>query len=215
MTSLPFPGPCQPVIASVQAPCQSDEVQISWNNTDGAVNYLVRTAGNRGYMKTHNTTQSFLSATLPCGQEFNVTVQGQGSVCDSTPSSPAFFKTGNYSFPILITYGSLDSIDMCSHHLPTGPCIPSNVTTQVQCELNRGSVSWRPSDGAETYIAIATGVDSHTHQCLTNTTSCTWTDLHCGEEYTVVVRAKTVNCSSLPSNSSIIYTGTKSFGDFA
>ncbi|XP_036072425.1 uncharacterized protein LOC112147737 [Oryzias melastigma] len=174
-------GPCQPVIASVQAPCQSDEVQISWNNTDGAVNYLVRTAGNRGYMKTHNTTQSFLSATLPCGQEFNVTVQGQGSVCDSTPSSPAFFKTG--------------------------PCIPSNVTTQVQCELNRGSVSWRPSDGAETYIAIATGVDSHTHQCLTNTTSCTWTDLHCGEEYTVVVRAKTVNCSSLPSNSSIIYTG--------
>uniref|UniRef100_A0A3B3DY87 Fibronectin type-III domain-containing protein n=1 Tax=Oryzias melastigma TaxID=30732 RepID=A0A3B3DY87_ORYME len=159
-------GPCQPVIASVQAPCQSDEVQISWNNTDGAVNYLVRTAGNRGYMKTHNTTQSFLSATLPCGQEFNVTVQGQGSVCDSTPSSPAFFKTGNYSFPILITYGSLDSIDM-------------------------------PSDGAETYIAIATGVDSHTHQCLTNTTSCTWTDLHCGEEYTVVVRAKTVNCSSL------------------
>uniref|UniRef100_A0A3B3IE65 Fibronectin type-III domain-containing protein n=2 Tax=Oryzias latipes TaxID=8090 RepID=A0A3B3IE65_ORYLA len=173
-------GPCQPKIPSVQVPCQSDEVQISWNQTDGAVNYLVRTAGNRGYVKTHNLTQSFLHAPLPCGQEFNVTVQGQGSVCDSIPSSPAFFKTG--------------------------PCIPSNVTTQVQCKFNQGSVSWTQSDGAESYVAVATGLDGHTHQCLTNTTSCTWDDLHCGKEYTVVVRAKAVNCSSLPSNSSIIYT---------
>ena len=43
--------------------------------------------------------------------------------------------------------------------------------------------------------------------CLTNTTSCTWSDLHCGEEYTVVVRAKDNNCTSLPSNSSVIYMG--------
>lgn len=105
---LSFPGPCQPKIPSVQVPCQSDEVQISWNQTDGAVNYLVRTAGNRGYVKTHNLTQSFLHAPLPCGQEFNVTVQGQGSMCDSIPSSPAFFKTGSYSFPLLITFHWVD-----------------------------------------------------------------------------------------------------------
>lgn len=87
------------------------------------------------------------------------------------------------------------------------PCIPHDVTTNVQCEADQGSVSWGPSNGAESYIAVATGLDGHGHECLTNTTSCTWNDLHCGEEYTVVVRAKDGNCTSLPSNSSVIYMG--------
>lgn len=91
--------------------------------------------------------------------------------------------------------------------LSLAPCIPRDVTTNVQCESDRGSVSWTPSDGAKSYIAVATGHDGHQHVCLTNTTSCTWSDLHCGGEYTVVVRAKDSNCTSLPSNSSVIYTG--------
>ncbi|KAM9349923.1 fibronectin [Symphorus nematophorus] len=171
--------PCQPVIMSAQAPCNSAEVQISWHQASGVVNYLVTATGSLGYVESHNTTQTLLTAALPCGQDYNVTVQGQGSKCDSIPSSPAFFKTA--------------------------PCIPRHVTTYVQCEPNMGSVSWGPSDGAETYVAIATGLDGHTHLCLTSNTSCTWNDLHCGEEYTVVVRAKDGNCTSLPSNSSVIY----------
>lgn len=81
----------------------------------------------------------------------------------------------------------------------------------MQCEFNTGAVSWGPSDGAETYVAIATGLDGHTHQCLTNTTSCTWEDLHCAEEYTVVVRAKDHNCTSLSSNTSVIHMGNYIF----
>ncbi|KAM4552488.1 fibronectin-like isoform 2-T2 [Odontesthes bonariensis] len=171
--------PCQPVIVSAQVSCQSEEVQISWHQARGVVNYLVTATGSLGYVEKHNTSQTLLSATLPCGQYYNVTVHGQGSECDSIPSSPALFKTG--------------------------PCIPWNVSTYLQCEFNMGSVRWGPSDGAESYIAIATGLDGHTHKCLTNSTSCTWNDLHCGEEYNVVVKAKADNCTSLPSNSSIIH----------
>lgn len=96
------------------------------------------------------------------------------------------------------------------HPLPLSPapCVPYHVTTYVQCMSNTGSVSWGPSDGAEGYVAVATGLDGHTHMCYTNTTSCTWNDLHCGERYTVAVRAKDNNCTSLPSNSSVIYMGT-------
>uniref|UniRef100_A0A3B4UWS1 Fibronectin type-III domain-containing protein n=1 Tax=Seriola dumerili TaxID=41447 RepID=A0A3B4UWS1_SERDU len=171
--------PCQPVIVFAQALCQSEEVQITWHQASGVMNYLVTATGSLGYMRIYNTNQTLLSATLPCGQDYNVTVQGQGSECDSNHSSPAFFKTS--------------------------PCIPWDVKTYVQCEFNMGSVSWGPSDGAESYVAVATGLDGHTHQCLTNTTSCTWNDLHCGEDYTVVVRAKDDNCTSLPSNSSVIH----------
>ncbi|KAI9522306.1 hypothetical protein NQZ68_037786, partial [Dissostichus eleginoides] len=171
--------PCQPVIVSAQMLCQSEQVQISWYQASGVVNYLVTTTGSLGYVKIHNATQSIPAATLPCGQDYNVTVQAQGSDCDSIPSSPAFFKTA--------------------------PCPPSDVTTYAQCEFNMGSVSWGSSDGAETYVAVATGLDGHAHQCLTNSTDCSWNDLLCGEEYTVVVRARNGNCTSLPSNSSIIY----------
>ncbi|XP_008280490.1 mucin-19 [Stegastes partitus] len=171
--------PCQPVIVSAQAVCQSDEVQISWNQANDVLSYLVTATGSLGYVEIHNTTQTLLSATLPCGQNYSVTVQVRGSECDSSPSSPAFFKTT--------------------------PCIPWDVATYVECEFNVGSVSWGPSDGAEEYVAVATGLDGHPHQCLTNTTSCTWSDLHCGEEYTVVVRAKGDSCTSLPSNSSVIH----------
>ncbi|XP_074545118.1 uncharacterized protein LOC141804545 [Halichoeres trimaculatus] len=171
--------PCQPVIKTAQASCQSEDVQISWHRAPGVENYLITATGSLGYVESHNTTQTFLPAALPCGQVYNITVQGRGSECDSIPSSPAFVKTG--------------------------PCVPQDLTTYVQCEFNMGSVSWGSADGAKSYEAVATGLDGHTHQCLTNTTSCTWNDLHCGEEYTVVVRAKGHNCTSLPSNSTVIH----------
>ncbi|XP_063741970.1 fibronectin type III domain-containing protein 7-like [Eleginops maclovinus] len=158
--------------------CQSEQVKISWHQASDVVNYLVTTTGSLGYVKIHNATQSLPSA-LPCGQDYNVTVQAQGSDCDSIPSSPAFFKTA--------------------------PCAPPDVTTYAQCEFNMGSVRWGSSDGAESYVAVATGLDGRAQQCVTNSTYCTWSDLHCGEEYTVVVRANNGNCTSLPSNSSVIY----------
>lgn len=200
--------PCQPVIVSAQALCQSEEVQISWHQASGVGNYIVTATGSLGYVEIHNTTQTLLSAALPCGQHYNVTVQGQGSECDSIPSSPAFFKTSTIQCLSHTVSVRVHSVCMLtSFLLSPAPCIPQNVTTYVQCEFNTGSISWGASDGAETYVAVATGLDGHTHQCLTNTTSCTWNDLHCGEDYTVVVRAKDDNCTSLPSNSSLIHMG--------
>lgn len=61
------------------------------------MNYLVTATGSLGYVENFNTTQTRLSATLPCGQEYNATVRGQGSKCDSIPSGPAFFKTRTVS----------------------------------------------------------------------------------------------------------------------
>ncbi|XP_056277189.1 fibronectin-like [Pseudoliparis swirei] len=174
--------PCQPVIVSAQALCQSEVVHISWHQASGVVNYIVTASGSLGYLEVHNTSQTLLTAALPCGQHYNVTVQGRGSECLGSPSSPASFRTT--------------------------PCVPRDVRTSVQCEVSVGSVSWAPSDGAETYSVVATGLDGHTQQCLTNTTSCTWTDLRCGDEYAVVLRAQEGNCTSLPSNSSVIHMGS-------
>ncbi|KAM8849321.1 fibronectin type III domain-containing protein 7-like [Spinachia spinachia] len=65
--------PCQPVIVSAQAACQSELVQISWHQSSGVVNYFVTASGSLGYVEVYNTTQTLLTAVLPCGQEYNVT----------------------------------------------------------------------------------------------------------------------------------------------
>ncbi|XP_032422074.1 uncharacterized protein LOC116722071 [Xiphophorus hellerii] len=171
--------PCQPVNVSAQTLCESDEVQLSWDQTGSPAQYSVTAKGSLGFTGVYNTTRRLLSATLPCGQHYNLTVQAQSSDCDSMPSSPFFFKTG--------------------------PCAPRDVVTSAQCKFNVGSVSWAPSNGAESYVARATGLHGHTHLCTTNTTSCSWTDLHCGEQYKIVVGAKADNCTRMSNNSSVIY----------
>lgn len=93
--------------------------------------------------------------------------------------------------------------------LSPGPCMPQHVQSFTHCEDSLGSVSWADSDGAESYLAIATGRDGHAHACTTNTTSCTWEDLHCGELYTVHVISNDHLCSSRPSNSTSIRMGTQ------
>lgn len=90
-----FSEPCQPVIVSAQTVCNTTEVQISWHQARGVVSYMVAASGSLGYTSVHNTTQTLLLAAVPCGQEYNVTVQGRGNQCVSLPSSPAFFKSGN------------------------------------------------------------------------------------------------------------------------
>ncbi|XP_061652447.1 uncharacterized protein LOC133488520 [Phyllopteryx taeniolatus] len=171
--------PCQPVIVLAQSPCQSEELQLSWHPASGVMFYIITATGPLGYVENYNTTQTSLTAAVLCGQNYSVVVQGEGSECNSDPSSPAFVKTS--------------------------PCIPHHVITDEQCEANTVSVTWWASDGAEKYAAEAVGLDGHSHWCYSNHTNCTWDDLHCGEEYTVLVRAEDEYCTSLPGNSSVIY----------
>ncbi|XP_057713500.1 fibronectin type III domain-containing protein 7-like [Corythoichthys intestinalis] len=171
--------PCQPVIVLAEADCQTEELQLSWLPASGVVLYLITATGNLGYVENYNATETNLTASLPCGQNYSIIVQGRGSSCDSDPSSPAFVKTP--------------------------PCIPHHVTTNEQCEANTASVIWGASDGAKKYVAEAVGHDGHSHLCYSDYTNCTWDDLHCGDEYTVLVRSMDDYCTSLPSTSAVIY----------
>lgn len=88
------------MIVSAQASCQSEKVQITWLNASGVMNYVVTVTGSLNYIETYNTSQTLLSATLPCGQNYNVTVKGQGIKCDSLPSNSAVFKTSRMLFVV-------------------------------------------------------------------------------------------------------------------
>ena len=87
------------------------------------------------------------------------------------------------------------------------PCVPYGLTTYIQCEASLGAVSWSPSDGAESYMAVAVGTDGLPHMCTTNSNTCTWDNLLCGDLYVIQVIANDHLCSSSPSNSTSIHTG--------
>lgn len=93
----------------------------------------------------------------------------------------------------------------------SAPCVPVHVQSFTSCEDSLGSVSWAESDGADSYLAIAVGQEGHTHMCTTNTTSCTWDNLHCGDFYTVHIIANDYMCSSMPSNSTTLRMGKQAF----
>ncbi|XP_059196342.1 uncharacterized protein LOC131977156 [Centropristis striata] len=171
-------GPCQPTGLTVNGTCNNETVELEWSAAEGASIYVVTATGDLGYTTSFQTEETTAETELPCGQLFTFTVKAQDDRCDSPVSMSTQFKTG--------------------------PCVPEHVLSLSQCKDSTGSVSWGQSDGAETYLAIAVGMDGHTHMCPTNTTTCTWDDLHCGEQYTVHVIANDYLCNSMPSNSTSI-----------
>ncbi|XP_036969323.1 fibronectin isoform X2 [Acanthopagrus latus] len=170
--------PCQPTGLTVSGACENETVVLDWSAAEGASVYVVTAEGDLGFMTSFQTSDTTVEAELPCGQTYSFTVTAQDDRCDSAVSLPEEFRTG--------------------------PCVPQHVQSFTHCEDSLGSVSWAESDGAESYMAIAVGLDGHTHMCTTNTTTCTFNDLHCGEQYTVHIIANDYMCSSMPSNSTSI-----------
>ncbi|PWA21255.1 hypothetical protein CCH79_00009504 [Gambusia affinis] len=170
--------PCQPAGLSVIGSCHDETVMVSWDEAPGAAVYVVTAAGHLGYVSTFQVNETWIETDLPCGQLFTFTVMAQDDRCESAVSQPEKYKTG--------------------------PCTPEALQSNTRCEDRLGSVSWTMFADAESYLAVAMGEDGHIHQCASNTTSCTWDDLHCGEIYTVNVVALDYHCTSMQSNSTTI-----------
>ncbi|XP_074523504.1 uncharacterized protein fndc7b [Halichoeres trimaculatus] len=171
--------PCRPTGLTVSGSCYNETVELDWWDADGASDYEVLITGDLGYISSFRTGDTMIETELPCGQRYTFTVKARDNRCESPESWPEEFKTG--------------------------PCIPQHVESFTPCENNTGSVSWATHSGTESYMAIAVGQDGHTHVCISNTTVCTFDDLHCGEVYTVHIVANDYLCSSLPSNSTTIH----------
>lgn len=93
----------------------------------------------------------------------------------------------------------------------TGPCPPTNIQASLQCNGNVGHVTWDAALRAEQYIVktLPSVMDQHAHICSSNGTSCSLTDLHCGETVAITVATKERGCWSKPSTPLFLKTGQK------
>ncbi|KAF7661786.1 hypothetical protein LDENG_00254330 [Lucifuga dentata] len=165
--------PCAPENVSASLVCWSHSVLVTWEGSPTALTYNVTATGQDGHTHhCHTNTTSCQILNIHCGEIYNIIVTPHSQSCAGPPSAV-------YSFT-------------------AGLCPPSNVTVSPACEGS--TVSWSPVTGAEMYIAIATADDGHTHNCsCNNSNSCNFTDLHCGETYSVTVVTVDRGCWSVPS----------------
>lgn len=95
----------------------------------------------------------------------------------------------------------------------SGPCPPTSVHVSLQCAGNVGHVTWTAAPQADLYVATAvpSAVDEHDHTCESNGTSCSLTDLHCGEAAVVTVATMERGCMSEPSQPFTFQSGQRHF----
>ncbi|XP_063075940.1 uncharacterized protein LOC134465972, partial [Engraulis encrasicolus] len=168
------PAPCAPTNVMVSPACVSDMATISWNPTDGALSYLVT-------METTNGSPLFCDSSitscgisgLQCGTLYHVSVTAIGNNCNITSDIQDIW---------------------------TVPCVPEDVSVEVDCANSSAVVSWGHSEGADSYQAFAISSQGNvTCQDNGHEHSCTLRGLSCGVDYSVQVVATGSTCSSTPS----------------
>ncbi|XP_067309533.1 uncharacterized protein fndc7rs1 [Pseudorasbora parva] len=165
-------APCVPTQVNVSLSCGTDTASVSWAASSGLVsNYIVTAEGDNGIALTCNSSSTSCNISrLACGQAYNVSVTAMSADCPGQRSEVRRFNTA--------------------------PCVPQNVSANVNCSSNIATVTWGSSQGAELYSVTASSVNGLSANCTSASTSCDLSTLTCGESYTITVKAKSSNCCS-------------------
>lgn len=88
------------------------------------------------------------------------------------------------------------------------PCLPQNIYTIANCDsISSAVITWHEAAGAETYIVEARGNRKDFYNCSSTNTSCTLTDLVCGESLSVWIVATNGYCTTDPVLGEVAETG--------
>lgn len=156
---------------------------MSWDASVGAVAYTVLAAGSgsQQHASCRTSSTSCQLSQLTCGTVYNLTVQAEGVVCNSSAG------TGTT--------------------LMTAPCSPSIHSSSLICGTQSSSLSWGPVADAIGYTVNASAAHGHAASCTSATAACRLADLQCGETYSATVTARGAQCDSAPGPSVDITTG--------
>ncbi|XP_068176517.1 fibronectin type III domain-containing protein 7-like [Antennarius striatus] len=167
--------PCPPEDVEHYLDCSTNTARVEWQASKGADYYIVQALGVREHVSGCETDwNSCELSDLMCGFTYNISVMSVNSVCN-------------------VSYSSMTQ-------LKAVPCIPQYVQARVDCETDGVVVSWEPSKGASSYMAVAQGNGGYVSTCDSNQTTCLFDDLLCGLNYSITISASDEMCSSAGSS---------------
>ncbi|GAA6076390.1 uncharacterized protein LOC113651476 [Tachysurus ichikawai] len=169
-------APCPLAWINSSMYCQANSAQVQWDRNGAAESYEVQALGTRGYMTGCNTTGTFCNVSnLLCGDVYNISVFAINNKCRVR------------GYPVL--------------QLRSVPCVPAPLSPTLNCTSGAVTMTWQPSSGATFYRALAQGSGGFPSSCNSNSTTCVFTGLLCGLNYSFTVSASDSTCTSLYSNS--------------
>ncbi|XP_053326269.1 uncharacterized protein LOC128500923 [Spea bombifrons] len=184
-----YTEPCVPQNVMAVVLCGTNMTALSWDRSSGALNYTAVVRGSHGEDYACTTFESTCSIEmLACGQIYNVTVTAFGDQCKTESAYLVFHSRSK---------------------LPSfkGPCTPTNVSAQINCENNTAAVSWNPSSGAQSYISRVFWVNEEPFSCNSTGSTCDVSALPCGHTFAITVTAVNDQCTSEPSAPVQLQTG--------
>ncbi|XP_053549799.1 uncharacterized protein LOC128641237 [Bombina bombina] len=167
-------APCDPSILMANSSCQDSSLLVSWAQSEGALYYMATALGSSG--TTYNCTSLNTSCKimgLQCGESLSVAVVAYDNSCPSTMSN--------------------------SKEVVTGPCAPRHITALTDCVDHSSLIQWEYSEGAISYTVHANAKDLPEYTCKSFDLGCSFTDLPCGQIFSVFVTASNDQCDSAPS----------------
>lgn len=101
----------------------------------------------------------------------------------------------------------LHTILILSSSVTTAPCPPTQLMIDSPCGSKNLSVSWQPSQGSLSYMAVTENAEGHRWSCNTSSTTCQISGLLCGQRYQVYAAGVDEKCIGAKSNMEVIHTG--------
>ncbi|XP_075142276.1 fibronectin type III domain-containing protein 7-like [Leptodactylus fuscus] len=170
--------PCVPQNINTTMMCQEDALNVFWDISQGATGYSATAVGRQGDLITAEISNNkCLLSPLQCGDVYSLNVLALHDECKSVPSATTQVKSA--------------------------PCSLTYLTATPDCGTVGSSVHWDPSEGAVSYTAVFHGPDGSEVSCDTSTTSCSVSELQCGQLYNVTATAFDGICHSIATNATV------------
>lgn len=89
----------------------------------------------------------------------------------------------------------------------TAPCLPDDITAEIQCNTSVMNVSWTQTPGSNNYTAWAISTEGQRISCNSTSSSCAIHNLQCGQIYEVAVTSSSMGCDIIAGSDYKVYSG--------
>ncbi|XP_023809630.1 fibronectin type III domain-containing protein 7-like [Oryzias latipes] len=164
-------APCPPTNMRIDSSCESNNITVSWEASQGSVSYMAVAENTKGDQWSCNTSSTTCQIPdLLCGQEYKVFVAGIDENCFGARSG---MKT-----------------------IHTAPCVPENIQDHLDCPSGVLNLTWQSTGHFLQFHASLRSKTGHITGCTTAKPYCVVHNMNCDMTYEVTVRAQDKACNS-------------------
>ncbi|XP_029988577.1 fibronectin-like [Sphaeramia orbicularis] len=175
-------APCPPSHVDASLNCADNSATLTWSTSPNAVSYTGKAMSDDGHTVTCDAggDLSCQLSGLNCGTTYEFTVKASDGVCETPDSEPVSYTTA--------------------------PCMVQSVDNTLDCNTNTLTTSWTPGDIPVNYSVTAMNENGMPLDCFTEDSSCTFSNLPCGQQYTVTVTPVSSTCEGQSSEPEVVNT---------